>query len=179
MQVILNVFSGMDNKPDTRPDKELCEQHKKEIDTLLSCLVYAVNNRVISGLARDAIMELIMKNIHYDALAWSEKLVEIGGVGKLLEVASELEEFKYESSMNITRSSRTIAAVCMARIYENMYYDQVRENYMGKIDDFMKEKLLSPEVESKVRAVVAITALLRGPVEVGNAVIGKEGNNSF
>lgn len=175
MQTILNSFSGMENTPDTKPDKSLCEKNKKEIDTLLSCLVYAVNNRIISGIARDAIMELIMKNIHYDSLNWAEKLMEIGGIGRLMEVASELEEYKYESSMNITPSSRTIAAVCLSRVYENMYYDQIRDNYMAKIDEFIKEKLLNPEIESKVRAVVAMTALLRGPIDVGNMVIGKEG----
>lgn len=79
MQAILNSFSGMDNKPDSKPVKEKCDKYKKDIDTLLSCLVYSVNNRAISGLARDAIIELLMKNIHYTALNWAERLVEIGG----------------------------------------------------------------------------------------------------
>lgn len=175
MQVILNSFSGMENKPDTKPVQSMCEQHKAEIDTLLSCLVYAINNRMISGLARDSIMELLMRNIHYTYLSWAERLVEIGGVERLMEVASELEEYKYESAMAITPSTRTVAAVCLARVYENMYYDQARDKFMSHIDVFLKEKLLSPEIEHKVRVIVAITALLRGPLDVGNAIIGKEG----
>lgn len=102
-------------------------------------------------------------------------MVEIGGISRLMECASELEEYKYESAMNITPSTRTIAAVCLSRIYDNMYYDKAKEEYMQKIQDFIKDKLLTPDIESKVRVTVAITALLRGPLDVGNAVIAKEG----
>lgn len=175
LQVILNTFSGMDTKKETKPDKLLCEQYKSEIDTLLTCLTYSITNRVITGKSRDAIIELIMRNCHYSTLNWAERFVEIRGLQRLLEVCSELEEYKYESAMNITDSSRTIAAACLARIYENMYYDQARENFNNQIDDFIKEKLLSPDLESKVRVTVAITSLLRGPLDVGNYVISKEG----
>ncbi|GLV38330.1 uncoordinated 45 [Carabus blaptoides fortunei] len=175
MQTILNTFSGMDNKVDTKPDKALCEKYKNEIDTLLSCLVYSINNRIISGKARDAIMELITRNIHYTTLNWAERLIEIGGLQRLMEVASELEEYKYESAMHISPSSRTVAAVCLSRIFENMYYDQARERFMNGIDEYIKDKLLTPDIESKVRVTVAITSLLRGPLDVGNAVMGREG----
>ncbi|XP_047538190.1 protein unc-45 homolog B [Vanessa atalanta] len=175
LQVILNTYSGMDTKKDTKPDPVLCEQYKSEIDTLLTCLTYSITNRVITGKARDAIIELVMRNCHYSTLNWAERFVEIRGLQRLLEVCSELEEYKYESAMNISESSRTIAAACLARVYENMYYDQAREYFNSQIDDFIKEKLLTPDLESKVRVVVAITSLLRGPLDVGNYVISKEG----
>lgn len=123
IQTIFNSLSGMDNKPDSKPHPELCEQNKKELDTLLTCLVCTVTSRTISGLARDAVLELITRNVHYSALNWAERLIEIQGLHRLLEVASELEEYKYESAMEITSSTHTIASVCLARIYENMYYE--------------------------------------------------------
>lgn len=175
LQVILNTFSGMDTKKDTKPDPKLCEEYKSEIDTLLTCLTYSITNRVITGHARDAIMELIMRNCHYSAINWAERFVEIKGLQRLLEVCSELEEYKYESAMNITPSSSTIAAACLAKIYENMYYDQARERFNNQVDEFVKDKLLCPDIESKVRVTVAITSLLRGPLDVGNYVISKEG----
>ncbi|XP_050453184.1 protein unc-45 homolog B [Cataglyphis hispanica] len=175
LQTILNTYSGMDNKPDSKPDKTLCETHKKEIDTILSCLLYSVTNRTITGLARDAIIELIMRNIHYTALDWAERLVELRGLQRLMEVASEMEEYKYESSMDITSSTRTITSVCLARIYENMYYDAAKERFRNAIEEFIKDKLLTPDIESKVRIVVAITTLLLGPTDVGNAIVAKEG----
>ncbi|CAG9770799.1 unnamed protein product [Ceutorhynchus assimilis] len=175
LQCILNSLSGMENKADSKPKKELVEKNKSAIDTLLTCLTVSINERTISGLARDAIIELLTRNIHYTTLEWAEQLVEKDGVRKLLDCCSELQEFHYESAMDITPSTRTIAAVCLARVYENMYYDKAKEIFLNKVQDFIKEKLLSPDIESKVRITVVITELLRGPLDLGNILIGKEG----
>lgn len=175
IQTILNALSGMENKPDTKPVQQLIDKNQKDIDTILTCLVCSVNNTAISGLARDAIIELLMRNVHYTQLNWAEKLLEIGGLARLMECTSELEEYNYESAMNITSSTRTIAAVCLARIYENMYHDELKKTYLDKIEDFIKDKLLTPDIESKIRVTVAITALLRGPLDLGNTIIGKPG----
>lgn len=175
MQTVLNSLSGLENKDDSKPNKELVEDNKQLIDTLLSCLVYSITERIITGLARDAIMELIIRNVHYKTIDWAERLVEMKGLFRLMEVCSELEEYKYESAMNITPSSRTIASVCLARIYENMYYDAAREKFNEQISDFVKDKLLDPDHESKVRVTVAITSLLLGPLDAGNALISRDG----
>lgn len=175
LQTIINALSGMENKPDSKPNKDMCKQNFKEIDTLLSCLLYSVTDRTISGPARDAVIEILTRNVHYTALEWAERLVELRGLNRLLDVCSELEEYKYESAMEITSSSRTIASVCLARIYENMYYDKAKERFQEQIDEYIKDKLLSPDMESKVRVIVAITSLLMGPLDVGNQIIAREG----
>ncbi|XP_011870824.1 PREDICTED: protein unc-45 homolog B [Vollenhovia emeryi] len=175
LQIILNTYSGMSNKPDSKPDKALCQTHKTAIDSILSCLLCSITNRTITGLARNAMIELVTHNVHYTALDWAERLVELRGLQRVMEVASEMEEYKYESSMDITSSTRTITSVCLAKIYENMYYDAAKEKFSNAIDEFIKDKLLSPDIESKVRVVVAITTLLLGPLDVGNAVVAKEG----
>ncbi|XP_039492698.1 protein unc-45 homolog B isoform X2 [Drosophila santomea] len=175
LQTILNALSGLKNKTDSKPDKELCTKNNREIDTLLTCLVYSITDRTISGAARDAVIELITRNVHYTALEWAERLVEIRGLCRLLDVCSELEDYKYESAMNITGSSSTIASVCLARIYENMYYDEAKARFTDQIDEYIKDKLLAPDMESKVRVTVAITALLNGPLDVGNQVVARDG----
>lgn len=140
----------MDTKPDSKPKKDMCEKYQKEIDTILSCLLYCTTNRTFTGQGRDAVIELIMRNIHYDTLNWAERLVELRGLERLMEVASELEEYKYESAMDITPSTRTVTSVCLARIYENMYYDAAKAKFTEAIDGFIKDKLISPDIESKV-----------------------------
>lgn len=175
LQTIINALSGLKNKAESKPDKELCSKNNREIDALLTCLVFSITDRTISGAARDAVMELITRNVHYSALEWAERLVEIRGLCRLLEVCSELPDYKYESAMEITGSSSTIASVCLARIYENMYYDEAKLKFTDQIDEFIKDKLLAPDMESKVRVTVAITALLSGPLDVGNQVIAREG----
>lgn len=175
LQVILNAFSGLTNKADSKPDEQLVTDNKNEIDTLLTCLLFASTDRTITGEARDAVVELLTRNAHYTTLNWAERLVEIRGLQRLLDICSELEEYKYESCMPITPSSRTIASVCLARIYENMYYDQARARFMEQIDEYVRDKLLNPDFESKVRVTVAITALLLGPLDVGNQVFARDG----
>lgn len=175
IQTILNSFSGMDHKLDTKPIKELCDENNTEIDAILSTLVFSVSEPTISGLARDAVMELITRNIHYDALNWAGRMVEINGLHRLLSVCSEIEEYKAESSMNITPSSRTIAAVCLSRIYDNMYYDRARDQYRDQVDEFIKNKLLDPEIEEKVRVVVVLTSILTCAPDVGSSIISREG----
>lgn len=96
----------MENKPDSKPKQELIEKNKSTVDTLLTCLTVAINNQAITGLARDAIIELLTRNIHYTTLNWAEQLVEKGGVRRLLDCTSELQEFHYESSIDITPSTR-------------------------------------------------------------------------
>ncbi|KAI5722706.1 hypothetical protein M8J76_012346 [Diaphorina citri] len=176
LQAILNSLTGLENNEDSRPNADLCESNRKEIETFLTCLVYSVNKNISScTFCRDALIQLITRNVHYKAINWAERLIEIRGLQRLMEVASELQEYKYESSMEITEDTHTLASLCLARIFENMYYDQARERYLESIMEFIKDKLLSPDIESKVRVTVAITCLLLGPLEVGSSIMAKEG----
>lgn len=56
-----------------------------------------------------------------------------------------------------------------------MYDDKRRNAMMDKIDEYIRERLLDPSLESKVRCMVAITTLLQNAVEIGQAQIAKEG----
>jgi len=174
-QTIINSISGLDLKEEKQADKAICDANRKEIETILTCLIYCSTSRTITGEARDAIIELIMRNCEYRALDWAERLVDINGLQRLMEIASEMEEMSYESSMEITPNTRSIVAVCMGQVFDHMYYDQARERFTSKIEEFMSERLLTPEIESKIRVVVAITTLLLGPLEVGSSIISKEG----
>ena len=62
---------------------------------------------------RDAIVELLMKNCKYDELGWAEKLLKTDGYQRLMEAASELTQYKHESSMEITDDTRTTVGVCL------------------------------------------------------------------
>jgi protein unc-45 len=115
--------------------------------------------RTITGKARDALIELLTRNCHYTTLDWAERFIAIGGLGKLLEVSSELKEYKYESAMPITDDTKTLASVCLARIYENMYYDEARNRYLAKVDEYVKEKLMTPDIEPKVNDPIVQSSL--------------------
>ncbi|XP_024890194.1 protein unc-45 homolog B-like [Temnothorax curvispinosus] len=177
LQNILNTYSGMNNnKPDSNRNEDLYEAHKKEIDTIMFCLSYSITSRTITGLARDAIIKLITHNIHYTALDWAKRFVELRGVQRLMEVAGEMEEYNSESLLDITSSTRTITSVCLAMVYKNVYKNcDDEKTFTNAVDEFIEDKLHSPDIQSKVRVVVAITTLLLSPLDVGNTFMVKEG----
>ncbi|XP_071581892.1 protein unc-45 homolog B-like isoform X2 [Temnothorax nylanderi] len=175
LQNILNIYSGMSEEPDSKPDKALCEAHKKEIDTILSGLLNSVASRTLTGLARDAIIQLIMRNIYLvTTLDWAERFVELRGVEKLMDIASEMEDYKYESSMDITSFTRTIISVCIASIFENVHCNAAKKKFSDAIEEFIRDKLLSSDTESKVRIVLAITTLIFGPLDIADSIICKK-----
>lgn len=101
-----------------------------------------------------------MRNAEHRALDWAERLVDINGknctansiklflfeqfVGsclglqRLMEIASEMDEMKYESAMETTENTRTSVAVLLGKVFDNMYYDLARERFSAKIEEFIQ-----------------------------------------
>lgn len=175
IQEALNSLTGMSNTVDSTPNEEKCAQNSKEIDAILTCLVCAVDRRSINKFARDSIIEILTRNVHFNNTNWAERLIDMKGLQRLLEVSAELIETRYESKMEITEYSHTNVSVCLSKIYDNMTCDKSREKYVSAVDEFLKEMLLDPDIESKVRAISTITVLLMGPIDVGNSIMSRDG----
>ena len=56
-----------------------------------------------------------------------------------------------------------------------MYYDEARQRFMDRIEKFVKNKLVHPDFEWKVKIVSAITVLLRSTLDVGSSIISWPG----
>ena len=80
-----------------------------------------------------------------------------------------LPEYKYESSIDITDSTKTIVGVTFGHLYEQMYDDKRRAQLVEVVSKYTEEQLLDPSMESKVRVVVGITTLLTNAPELGNS----------
>ncbi|XP_071651711.1 protein unc-45 homolog B-like [Temnothorax longispinosus] len=145
---ILNTCCGRNDKPDSIPDEALCKKHKKVIDKILSCLLDKIENETTTSIARDALIKFITRNIHYTALHWAKRLVEFGGLQKLMEVASQCESGYYDGYYNlfdITSSTQTITSVCLAKIDENLDEND-KEEFFNIINGFIREELNSNDV---------------------------------
>lgn len=55
-----------------------------------------------------------------------------------MQIASEMEEMKYESAMEITPNTRPTVSVVLGRVFDNMYYDLAKERFTAKIEDFIQ-----------------------------------------
>lgn len=175
IQTVLNTLSGMDLNASKKPDQGMIKDNAVELDAFMKVIAYNVNSRAMSALGRDALIELLMKNSDYTTLNWCEKLLETDGIQRLLEVASEMKEYKYESCMDITDNTRTLTAVAFERMYNSLGADALRETFRNKVDVFVKEQLRGEEIEPKVRITAAFTSLLQGALDVGNYCIAQQG----
>merc|ERR1719206_1200346 len=114
-----------------------------------------------------------MTNCPWDRMAWGGRLRRQHIRNGMMEVASELTHYKHESAMEITDSSNTVVGICFGYLYEQMWDDERRNMIIEKIDEFTKEKLMDPGLESKVRITVAITTLLKHAPDLGNSQLTK------
>lgn len=175
IQTMINSFSGYDMKTGKKSDEKLLKTYQTQVDLIMSSLVDCCNRRVMTGLSRDAILELIMKNVDYEVLNWGTTLVKMKKLENLLDVAGELEDIHYECSMEITCNTRPHVSLALERIYNCLDCDKTREDYRNQVIEFIDDKLRGPDVENKVRSAAVITTLLYGPVEVGNHCLSKPG----
>ncbi|XP_024870442.1 protein unc-45 homolog B-like, partial [Temnothorax curvispinosus] len=173
LQIILNTYSGMNDEPDSKPDEVLCEMHEEVIDKILSSLLDKIVNKTTTGIARDALIEFITRNIHYTALNWAKQLIEFGGLLTLMEIASQCQS-KYFNSLDITSSTQTITSVCLTKIDENLDEND-KEGFFNIINEFIREDLNSTDVECHVNAIVAMITLTFGSFNVANTIITKDG----
>ncbi|XP_077259866.1 protein unc-45 homolog B-like [Temnothorax americanus] len=179
LQSILNTCCGRNEEPDSIPDETLCKEHKQVTDTILSCLLDKIDNKTLTpGIARDASIEFITRNIHYTALGWAKRMIEFGGLGTLIELTSQLVEYQYQSSFDITSSTRTITRECLAKIDENLPLDY-RQQLSAGINRFVRNRLYSLDEEPKLRAIVAMTTLTFGPFNVANTFITEDRFNDI
>ncbi|ODN02889.1 Protein unc-45 B [Orchesella cincta] len=172
-QSILNSLSG--TKKGSKPNKELMAENKPIIDTFFTTLTMTLNSRAIQGEARDSIIQLFTKNIDHTSLNWAERFVEVKGLQRLADIGAEVSELKIESSMIITSNTRALVGALFNIIYDNMFYDGARRDFLENIEEFSNDLLRNPDFESKIRVTALITLLLNGAPDVGNTMIGKQG----
>lgn len=118
--------------------QELIRKNGKELTSMMNVVFHNTVSRTITGEARDALIELIMNNCKYDQLNWAELSLKTDSYQRLMEVASEMTQFKHESSMEITDRTRSVVGVCLNIMYEQMYDDQRRTLFYEEIDRYIK-----------------------------------------
>ena len=95
-------------------------ESSKELTSIFNVLIFNTTSRTLTGMARDAIIELVMKNCKYEELGWAEKMLKSDGYQRLMEVASEMVEYKHESSMEITDNTKNVVGICLGRKMKKM-----------------------------------------------------------
>jgi len=171
----LSVSESICNKVPKRVDDERVKANESIIFNILLRLIRRSSSHVISATARDTLLALVMSNIDYQGLNFGIQLVSENCISSLLDIASEVEELKSSSSMDITHMTHSLVSAVLEKMYSCHDHDQVKEVFREKTQEYLNKRLRNPDMEDKVRAAKVFTVLLAGPSEVGNLCIGQPG----
>ena len=157
----MSVEDRKQSRLDEERREEVMKENGKELYGIMHVICHNTVSRTITGEARDALINLIMTNGDWDRSGWAERMLKTDAYYRLMEVASELTQYKHESSMEVTSSTSTVVGVAMGHLYDQMWSDEMRTAICERIDEFSKEKLMDQGLESKVRITAAITSWAR------------------
>ena len=123
-----------------------------QLDSIMHVVCFNTTSRTLTALAREALVNLIMKNCKWEQLNWAEEMLKTDAYQRLMDVASKVNmpEFRYKPVTGISDSTKTIVGVTFGFLYEQMYYDKRREMLVEEVTKYTAGKLMDPSMESKV-----------------------------
>ena len=62
------------------------KDNSKELDSMMHVICFNTTSRSLTAVAREALVNLIMKNCKYEQLNWAEKMLKTDAYYRLLEV---------------------------------------------------------------------------------------------
>jgi hypothetical protein len=171
----LTVSQSISTKVQKKVDDERIKENESLILEIFTRLVKRSSSYIISATARDTLLALVMSNIDYHGFNFGVQLVQEGCIQNLLDIASEIEELKSPSSMEISSMTHSLVAACLEKIYSCHDNDQAREKFREATQEYVNKRLRNPDIEDKVRVAKVFTILLSGPTEIGNSCVGQPG----
>lgn len=171
----LSVAEAITKKVQKKVDDERVAENESILFEIILRLIRRASSYIISGVSRDCLLALVMSNVDYIGLNFGVKLVGEGCIQNLLDIASEVDDLKSPSSMEITTMTHSLVSAVLDKIYSCHDHDQVRETFREKTQEYLNTRLRNPDMEDKIRAAKIFTVLLAGPAEIGNSCIGQSG----
>ncbi|XP_055343715.1 protein unc-45 homolog B-like [Paramacrobiotus metropolitanus] len=172
---VIRTLSGWIDKE--KPDRKMIQENQDDIDHTMESLVSLSDRAVLSAVGRDAVIDLILKNIQENlspGLGWTYQFMERDGIQKFLNVAV-YQPGGSDSDLLVTNETRVHIALALQKIYDDLDSDKKRNIFKEKCEQFVSLRLNDADPKAKIRAVLAVTALLQGPFDVGNFLLGTKG----
>ncbi|XP_071854047.1 protein unc-45 homolog B-like isoform X2 [Apostichopus japonicus] len=144
-----------------------------EFKSLMMFFMGLLTNESVSGFGRDAVIDMIIKFVpKKEGIGRALTFVTNGGLLKLLDVAGQIPD---EPRYPITTNTRMHCSVALDKLYNEMTGDKTRGFYEELCFKFVANKFSANSLETNMEALIALSALLQGPYDVGNKMLSKEG----
>ena len=75
-KVRLGVTERHQKRDDEVRRQEIMKENSKELDSMMHVICFNTTSRRLTAVAREALVNLIMKNCKYEQLNWAEKLLK-------------------------------------------------------------------------------------------------------
>ncbi|XP_053277230.1 protein unc-45 homolog B isoform X1 [Pleuronectes platessa] len=175
-QCINDSLTGGDSK-DYGKEEALVLDTSKDLKSILLSLLEMVQNAKVSGHGRDQALNLLAMNVPRKEKRGrdnSRTLFTIDhGLKKILKVCGQVPELP--DQLPLTDNTQLIASVLLNKLYDDLSCDPERDNFRDICDDYIKAKIDPNNMDKTIHAVNTISGLLQGPVDVGNALVGRQG----
>uniref|UniRef100_A0A8B9KSG6 Protein unc-45 homolog B n=1 Tax=Astyanax mexicanus TaxID=7994 RepID=A0A8B9KSG6_ASTMX len=175
-QCIYESLSGADNRVYGK-EEALVLDSSKDLKTILIALLEMVTSKKVSGHGRDQALNLLTKNVprkDKKESDHSKTLFTIDhGLKKILKVCGQVPELPDQLPM--TENTQLIASVLLNKLYDDLRCDPERDNYRDVCDEYIKGKFDPNDMDKNIHAINALSGLLQGPFDVGNALVGRQG----
>uniref|UniRef100_A0A671U8N5 Protein unc-45 homolog B n=1 Tax=Sparus aurata TaxID=8175 RepID=A0A671U8N5_SPAAU len=175
-QCINDSLTGGDNR-EYGKEEALVLDASKDLKAILLSLLEMVASKKVSGHGRDQALNLLSKNVPRKDKKErdnSRALFTIdNGLKKILKVCGQVPELP--DQLPLTDNTQLIASVLLNKIYDDLKCDPERTNFREICDEYVKAKIDPNNMDKTIHAINAISGLLQGPFDVGNALVGHQG----
>ncbi|KAK2837359.1 hypothetical protein Q5P01_014571 [Channa striata] len=175
-QCINDSLTGGDSR-EYGKEEALVLDASKDLKTILLSLLEMIASKKVSGHGRDQALNLLTKNVprkDKKEKDHSRTLFTIDhGLKKILKVCGQVPELP--DQLPLTENTQLIASVLLNKLYDDLTCDPERNNFRDICDDYIKSKIDPNDMDKTLHAINAISGLLQGPFDVGNALVGRQG----
>uniref|UniRef100_UPI00398EB523 protein unc-45 homolog B isoform X2 n=1 Tax=Pristiophorus japonicus TaxID=55135 RepID=UPI00398EB523 len=176
-QTILDNFGGEDSKEHRGKDEALVLDTSKDVKMIITRLLEMLIQKSVSGHGRDQALNLLIRNVPRKDLAIKDNTRSLDtidmGLKKILKVAGQFPELS--DCLPLTENTCLTASILLNNLYCDLRGDDERETYRKICEGYVTSKFDPQSMEKNLHAIQCMSALLQGPVDVGNAILALQG----
>ncbi|CAF0903987.1 unnamed protein product [Rotaria sp. Silwood1] len=146
------------------------------INETFRMLLDLIDDKTCSGIGRDCCLDLIVKYVDKaSGCDWTSKFI-LSGVPKVLRVASTVPNLSdtEKKQYPLTEQTKMHISCVLSTVYHDLCSDRERENFNNECMEFIKALRERDDVQSRIRTIAALSVLLQGPFDTGNAILGSQ-----
>ncbi|KAG5273944.1 hypothetical protein AALO_G00157460 [Alosa alosa] len=177
LQVMFEALTEGMKKDIRGKDEAILPEPSRELRSMMRHLLDMLPAASVSGPGRDSAINLLVKQVPRKSQKNPDNSLTLWvtdqGLKNILEVAGTVPEIN--NGPPLTDNSHMSSSVLLNKLYEDLKSDAERENFSRICEEYVKNHFERTSLESKLRAIQAVSVLLQGPSDVGNRTLELSG----